>query len=641
MATMTIEGGQPAAEAETPQWRLLLRYSGGVRARVAIGGVLTFIGTMTGLTQPLLAHLVINAITSRQPVLHLLGILAGVVLAGGACLALGYYLLEYAGETVVFTLRTKLIHKILRLRIGVADTIQPGDLMSRLVADTTLLRQVTTQGLVSAVTGVISMVGTLVLMGVLDPALLVVTLTSVGVMTATIRWSAARIGRATGQAQAAVGSMAALLDRSLGAFRTVKAAGAEPVEIERLSDSARTAWTLGLRLARWQAVSGSTAVLTLQTSFLIVLGVGGARVASGTITVSTLIAFMLFVLYLNQPINALSTAYGQYQAGTAAAARLERVLALDSEPVDRRPVPGQPSLPPLAPRTPVSLPLNGQAPGLAGARTILGGPTITNGYPAVGTGWNWNWKWDCATVDFEDVVFSYSPMTPPVHYGVTFSVPPGGMTAIVGPSGAGKSTLFALIERFYDVTGGRILVDGRDVRDWPLGQLRSSIGYVEQDTPALAGTLRENLALGLGKVPDEQLYEVLSLARLGEVVDRLPGGIDDEVGNRGGSLSGGERQRLSIARALLRAPRLLLLDEATSQLDAANEKALRDTIIAAAAAATVVVVAHRLSTVVSACQIVVMEAGRVRACGTHDQLLRYDPLYRELAATQLLATRTS
>ena len=219
---------------------------------------------------------------------------------------------------------------------------------------------------------------------------------------------------------------------------------------------------------------------------------------------------------------------------------------------------------------------------------------------------------------------------------VTFAVPPGRLTAVVGPSGAGKSTLFALVERFYDVTAGRVLVDGRDVRDWPLDELRSAIGYVEQDTPALAGTLRDNLTLGLGPVSDDRLGAALATARLDRFVAGLPDGLDSEVGYRGGVLSGGERQRLSIARALLRAPRLLLLDEVTSHLDAANEQALRDSITAAAATTTVMVVAHRLSTVVGADQIVVLESGRVRACGTHTELLAADPLYRTLAATQLL-----
>lgn len=588
-------------------WRLLLRYSAGLRGLVVRGGLLTLVGTSVSLAQPLLAWKLLSDLTLGRPVLPALAALSVVVLIGAAISACGYYLLERAGETVVLDLRTRLIHRILRLQIRATDQVKPGDLMSRLVADTTLLRQITTQGLVATVTGLLGVAGTLVLMGLLDWVLLLVTLAAVLVMLGTVQWSARRIGAATGEAQAAVGMMAALLDRCLGAFRTVKAAGAETEETERLTGSATQAWLLGLRVARWQAISGTAAVMTLQVTFLLVLGVGGARVAANTIPVSTLIAFMLYLFYLGVPINGLVGAYGQYQAGIAAARRIEQVLGLSVEAVDETTAP-----PPLLPARPELVLLN---------RDV----------PTVGS----------AAVDFEDVVFSYSPLTAPVHRGVTFSVPPGGMTAIVGPSGAGKSSLFAVVERFYDVHSGRVLVDGVDVREWPLGRLRATIGYVEQDSPALAGTLRENLTMGLGPVPDEQLQEVLARVRLEHFVAALPGGLDVPIGYRGATLSGGERQRIAIARALLRAPRLLLLDEATSQLDAANEQALRDSIYAAAATTTVLVVAHRLSTVVGANQIVVMEAGRVRAIGTHAELLDTDPLYRDLAATQLLVRRAA
>jgi len=219
---------------------------------------------------------------------------------------------------------------------------------------------------------------------------------------------------------------------------------------------------------------------------------------------------------------------------------------------------------------------------------------------------------------------------------VSFTVPPRGMTAFVGPSGAGKTTVFSLIERFYEPDAGRVLVDGRDVRDWPLGELRAAIGYVEQDAPVLSGTLRENLLFGAPDAGDDDLAEVLRTTRLDGQVARLPDGLDTLVGHRGTRLSGGERQRVAIARALLRRPRLLLLDEATSQLDAVNEAALRDTIADAAHTTTVLVVAHRLSTVTMADRIIVIDGGRVRAVGTHAELLASDPLYAELAATQFL-----
>jgi ATP-binding cassette subfamily C protein len=244
-------------------------------------------------------------------------------------------------------------------------------------------------------------------------------------------------------------------------------------------------------------------------------------------------------------------------------------------------------------------------------------------------------------VEFDDVRFRYGPTLDLVHGGVTFAVPAGGMTAFVGPSGAGKTTVFSLIERFYEPESGRVLVDGRDVTNWPIGELRAAIGYVEQDAPVLSGTLRENLLFGAPEATEDELWHAVRTARLEAMVTRLPDGLVTTVGHRGMKLSGGERQRVAIARALLRRPRLLLLDEATSQLDAVNEAALRDTIADAATTTTVLVVAHRLSTVTMADRIIVMDAGQVLAVGSHADLIAGSALYAELAATQFLATAPS
>jgi len=223
-----------------------------------------------------------------------------------------------------------------------------------------------------------------------------------------------------------------------------------------------------------------------------------------------------------------------------------------------------------------------------------------------------------------------------VLHGVSFSVPRGARVALVGPSGAGKSTTLALIERFYDPTGGAILLGGQDVRTLERTALRAQLGYVEQDAPTLAGSIADNLRLASPEASDDDCRRVLEAVNLGEVLDRSTRGVDAPVGEAGVMLSGGERQRLAIARALLAAPPILLLDESTSSLDGLNEQRMREAIDAVATGRTLVVIAHRLSTVVDSDHIVVMDHGRVVGQGTHSELVETTPLYRDLAKHQLL-----
>jgi ABC-type multidrug transport system fused ATPase/permease subunit len=238
-------------------------------------------------------------------------------------------------------------------------------------------------------------------------------------------------------------------------------------------------------------------------------------------------------------------------------------------------------------------------------------------------------------VQFDRVEFSYAD-GPPVLRGVSFSVPFGTRTAFVGPSGAGKSTVLALVERFYEVGAGSVRVGGVDVRRMSRDALRGQLGYVEQEAPVLAGTLRDNLLLTVPDASEPELMAVLDAVNLADLVERTRLGLDAQVGEGGVLLSGGERQRLAIARTLLASPPILLLDEPTSNLDARNEAALRAAINAASERRTLLIVAHRLSTVVDSDQIVVVDNGRVVAVGDHAELLDTSPLYRELASHQLL-----
>ncbi|KNB52223.1 ABC transporter ATP-binding protein [Streptomyces caatingaensis] len=566
-----------------PAHRALLRHLRPQRGRMAAGVAVGLAGGVLGLAQPLAARRMVDDLGRGHAAIGPVLLLSLLVVAGAVLAGLGYYVLQCSAEAVVRAARGRLAHRLPRLRVPVVDTTEPGDLIARLTSDTTLLRQAAPLAVSAAVNGTLMTVATVVMMGVLDPVLLCATLGVVAFVGVLVALVAPAIGRATRDTQEAVGRLGASLERALGAFRTVKASGAERRETEALERAAEEARRTGVRAAAWESVSATATAVVLQICFLVVLGVGGARVASGAIGVSTLVAFLLYLFALAPRVGQVVEGVGQFQVASAAALRIADAERLEVERVEGAGEPG----PPVA-------------------------------------------------VAFREVSFAYGAR--PVHRAVSFAVPARGLTAFVGPSGAGKTTLLSLIERFYEPGSGCVLLDGEDVRHWPLARLRARIGYVEQDAPVLAGTLRDNLTLGTAGCPDADIARVLRLTRLDEVVARLPRGLDTAVGHRGSRLSGGERQRVAIARALLRRPGLLLLDEATSQLDAANEAALRATIAAAARDTTVLVVAHRLSTVTSADRIVVMEAGRVRAVGSHGELLARDGLYASLARTQLLTS---
>ncbi|MFE8912425.1 ABC transporter ATP-binding protein [Streptomyces globisporus] len=578
----------PAADPGPSPLRLLLARVRPHRGVLIRAGLLSLAGSGAGLAMPLMAkHAVDTFAGGRSPVAPLVALTA-LVLAGACLSAYGSYLMSRTGEGVVLRARDQLVGRIMRLKVPAVDRLTPGDLQSRVTSDTTLLRTVLSSGLVDSFNSVLMLLGTIALMAYMDLTLLGVTLVVVVGIGAVTSLLMPRIQRAQLRAQESVGAMGAALDRVLQAFRTVKASGAEERETAAVAAAARHAHDRGVSVAKWSSVSDVTMMMSIQLAFLAVLGVGGARVASGSLEISSLIAFLLYLFYLMGPIGGLVEGWTGLQSGLAAVRRIDEVESLPGEPAQE----------------------------CAGLAKKGGGPL---------------------GVAFQDVTFGYGDERAPAHRGVTFDVPAGGMVALVGPSGAGKSTVFSLLERFYDHEAGVITVGGRDIRAWPLAELRGSLAYVEQDAPVLAGTLRENLLFAAPDADGKELAAAVTRTRLDALVERLPEGLDTAVGHRGVTLSGGERQRIAIARALLRHPRLLLLDEVTSQLDAVNEQALRDVILELAERTTVLVIAHRLSTVRHADRIVVLEEGRVRTAGTHEELVDGDELYRELATTQLAA----
>jgi ABC-type multidrug transport system fused ATPase/permease subunit len=603
---MSMMGGRGRGRATTAKdngpkakFSQLLPYLLEHKAALWIAMGLSVVGAGISLAQPLVVGQVINAVQNKGDLGPIVFLLVAVILGSAVTGGFMYYVLAKAGEGVVFSARQKLAHRLLKLPIHEYDLRRTGDLVSRVGSDTTLLRAVLTQGLVDAVGGILIFVGSLIAMAIIDPLLLGLTLLMVVFAIASIAVTARQVRSATTKAQQRVGDMSAAVDRALSAVRTIRAARAEQRESQAIVKDATEAFKQGVKIARINAMITPIAGLAMNGAFIVVLGVGGYRVATGTTSVASLITFILLMFQMIRPLGQAFGAYSSVQSGLGALARIQEILDVPLEETE------------------------------AEARNAAK-PVAVN---------------DIA-LEFDGVSFGYTapaatdenpnPESREVLDKVSFTIKRGARVALVGPSGSGKSTIFSLIERFYEPAAGQILMDGQAVTTLSRGSLRSQIGYVEQDAPVLAGSLRANLMIGSPDATDDELTAVLAEVNLTEVLERDKRGLDAEVGENGIMLSGGERQRLAIARALLSAPPILLLDESTSSLDGLNEQRMREAIDSVAKNRTLLVIAHRLSTVVDSDQIIVLEHGKVIGVGTHSELVESTPLYKKLAKQQLL-----
>ena len=567
--------------------RALLRIFLKERATLLVAIVLSVIGAGASLAQPLAINQLISSI-GHQPVGGWVLLVMVLVLATAVLQGLRQYILTRTGESAILRLRKQLVHHLLRLPISIHDSHRTGDLVTRLSSDTTMVRTAFTGGLLDAFGGLILVSGAITAMALIDPMMLLVVLAVSVSALSLIVFASRKIQRFTTAAQEAVGQLGASLERALSAIRTVRAASAERQMDLEISSEAVTAYRQGVRIARIDGVLGPSSGLAMQVALLAVLGVGGARVAAGSIDVADLVSFVLFLFLVMMPLSQIVTAIITVRGALGAMERVQEILRIPSEST------------------------NDRSKKLEVSRLPYGRKELA----------------------VEDVAFRY-------HTGevalvdVSLQARPGEFVAIVGPSGSGKSTLLSLIERFYDADSGRILLGGESIYEMDRRILRQQIAYVEQNAPVLAGSVRENLLLGGVEASDDECWNALRSVNLEQrFLDSH--GLESPLGDRGINLSGGERQRLSLARLLLSKAPVLLLDEPTSSVDSHNEDLIQTAISASAQDRTVVMVAHRLSTVQAADRIIVLDSGTVVAQGNHHELMRDSPLYRSLAVRQHL-----
>ncbi|MFE4306848.1 ABC transporter ATP-binding protein [Streptomyces sp. NPDC056891] len=587
-----------------PRLSILWSFARPHRRTLVKGLALALVASALGLATPMVTKHVLDALGSASSLTGPVAALVVLLVVGAGVSYCQWTLLGALGERVVLDARESIVRRFLRATVPGVTRSPTGELVTRVTSDTVLLREAAASSFVGLINGAVMLVGSLVLMGFLDLVLLATTIVAVALVGVVFGLLMPGIARSQKQAQEHVGRLGGVLEGTLRAIRTVKVNRAEERMTERILTDARASAEYGIRAVRREALAWTTAWSGVNLAIIAILAVGAWRVGEGRLEVSGLIAFLLYTFALMDPITELSQNVTALQSGIAAAERIRQADALPSEETS-------PS-----------------AGADAGAR-VREPRELQEPHEL---------RDDVPVLELRNVTAAYGPDAEAAVRDIDLVIPRRGHTAVVGPSGAGKTTLLSLVLRFLEPTGGELLLDGRPYRDHAHADIRARLAYVEQDTPVVPGTIRDNLLLARPDATTEDLRRVLHDVRLTEKVDALEEGLDTPLATA--NVSGGERQRIALARALLATPDVLLLDEATAQLDGLTEAAVQECVRSRAETGAVVTIAHRLSTVIDADTIVVMEAGRVRAQGRHEELLVSDTLYRDLVESLRIAAVT-
>jgi len=517
---------------------------------------------------------------------RMLGLMLGVVVLLAGATYTRFYFVSWLGERVTADLRRSVFDHLLRLPPGFFEVTRTGEVISRLTNDTTMLETVIGSSASMAIRNFLLLVGGLVMLALTSLKLTLLVLAGVPVVIVPIVLFGRRVRKLARASQDRVGDVGAYLDESLHEIRTVQAYGHEALDRRDFAARVEAAFGTALRRIRQRALLVAAVIFLVFGAVGVILWIGGHDVLAGRITGGQLSAFVFYAIIVAGAVGTISEVIGDLQRAAGATERLFELLAVE------------PSVRP--PEHPQPLPA-----------TALG------------------------TVAFRDVTFHY-PSRPDAAALERFSldVQPGERVALVGPSGAGKTTVFQLLLRFYDPQAGSVRVDGVELaRADPL-EVRRRFAVVPQEPVIFAASVEDNVRYGRPDASLEDVRAACEAAYATEFIDRMPEGLGTFLGERGVRLSGGQRQRLAIARAILADRPILLLDEATSALDAESERMVQRALERLMAHRTVLMIAHRLATVRHADRIAVMDRGRVIAIGSHDALVRDNPLYARLAALQ-------